>query len=156
MYKSQNFDMFNNPFVDMYKQFMDKNEFMNMQKNFSNFDMSQCSDVMKQNMDATMKASQVSAQNTQAIMKRAGEIAQKQIGEAIEAGRDVTSSQNPEQAMQKQQQYISNLTSKSLANQREMLEMASKSIMEVYDIFSNKFNENMNNVSSSDSTKKNK
>jgi phasin family protein len=114
----------------------------NNNNQFFNFETPNYSEAMQKNLDAMMKANQVSIENGQAIARRVGEIFQRNIGEAVEATREILSSQNPETAMQKQQDYIKNVTSEVVANSKEVVEMASKSVMEVYDIYSKSFSDN--------------
>ena len=135
-----------NPFADMFKQFADKDYFQNMQKQFMNFDMNNISEMAQRNMDTAMKASQIAVENGQAIMKRAAEISQRQISEAVEATRDFMASSNPELAMQRQQQFMKNSTSNMISNSKELAEMSTKSVMEVFDIFSKRMNENVEAV----------
>ena len=134
---------FSNPFMDSFKQFMDKEFSMNMQKQFFNFDGTQFSEMAQKNMEPFMKAGQVASENTQAILKRAAEIAQKNITDTVESTRDFMTSANPEIAMQKQQNFMAESASKALNNQKEMFEMTSKSAMEVFDIFSRNAKENI-------------
>ncbi len=136
----------NNMFFDMFKQFTDKDFLTNWQKNFNlgNLDSASYTETMQKNLDTMMKAGQISAENAQAIMKRMAEVAQKQVGEAVEVSRDFISSANPEQALQKQRQYIKNATSNAINNSKEMVEMSAKSLMEVYDIFTKRMHEEQN------------
>jgi phasin family protein len=134
---------FSNPFMDSFKQFMDKEFSMNMQKQFMNFDGSQFSEMAQKNIESLMRAGQVASENTQAILKRAAEIAQKNMTDTVESTRDFMTSANPEIAMQKQQNFVAESASKALNNQKEMFEMASKSTMEVFDIFTRNVKENM-------------
>jgi len=136
---------YNNAFFDAFKQFADKDAFANFQKNFNfgNQDSSQYSELAQKNLDAMMKAGQISAENAQAIMRRVGEVVQKQLGEATEAVRDIMSSSNPEHAMQKGQQFAKNAATNAIHNSKEMVEMSSKSVMEVFDIYGKRFAENM-------------
>ncbi len=136
----------NNMFSDMFKQFTDKDVFANWQKNFNlgNLDSASYMEAMQKNLDAMMKAGQISAENSQAIIKRLAEVVQKQVGEAIEVSKDFISSSNPEHALQKQQQYLKNATSNAINNSKEMVEMGAKSVMEVYDIFTKRMHEEDN------------
>lgn len=135
----------NNMFFDAFKQYADKDAYNNFFKNFNmnNFDAGNFTEMMQKNLDAMVKAGQISSENVQAIMRRVGEVAQRQYGEAVEATRDFMSSSNPEQALQKQQQYLKSATTNAINNSKEMFEMGAKSMMEVYDIFSRRYQENV-------------
>ncbi len=146
----------NNAFFDAFKQFGDKDAFTNMFKNFGNCDASLFSELAQKNLDSMMKAGQITAENAQAIMRRVGEIAQKQMADSIEASRDFLSSPNPEHAMQKQQQFAKTATANAISNSKEMVEMGAKSMMEVFDIFGKKMSESMDHCHHNHAPKKTK
>ena len=141
----------NNMFFDMFKQFADQDSLAKWQKNFSlgNLDAHNYTETAQKHLDAMMKAGQISAENAQAILKRIAEVMQKQMGEAVEASKDFMASSNPEQALQKQQQFLKNATSTAISNSKEMVEMGAKSMMEVYDIFTKKLNEDQSTTKKS-------
>lgn len=122
---------FSNPFMDMFNN-MYKDKFMNMDGT---------SDNMKKNADVMMKLGQMSLENSQAILRKTGEITQKNISDAVEATRDFMSSSNPEVAMEKQNNFVKEATAKAINNHKEIFEMASKSMFEAYDIFNKNLSE---------------
>jgi phasin family protein len=132
----------NNVFQDIFKNFSNGDNMCGYNNPFFNFDAPNYNELMQKNLDAMMKAGQVSMENGQAIARRVAEIMQKQVGEIVEASRDIMSSQNPENALQKQQNFIKAATNNAIADSKEVVEMTSKSVMEVYDIFSKRATEN--------------
>ncbi|MDX2049620.1 MAG: phasin family protein [Rickettsiaceae bacterium] len=108
-----------------------------MTNHFQNmfFDQSHYNDAMQKNFDSFMKACQIGMDNGQAILKRMGEMAQKNITHAIEASKEALSSTSPEQAWKKQQNYIQHTVDHAVSNTKEVMEMVSKSNMEVFEEF---------------------
>lgn len=125
----------NNMFFDFFKQFTNTDNMQNFSNNFSNLDYSNYAEIIQKNIDAMMKASQINLENSQAIAKRVGEIYQKHAGEFVEVSKDIMTCQNPEQAMQKHQDFVKETTNNVITNSKEVVEMTSKALMEVYDIF---------------------
>jgi len=132
-----------NMFFEAFKQYTDKDAFVNMFKNFGNCEHSKFTELAQKNLDTMIKAGQISAENSQAIMRRILEIGQKYVADTIEVSRDLMASPNPEHAMQKQQQFVKLATADAISNSKEMVEMGAKSMMEVFDIFAKKMSENM-------------
>ncbi len=113
-------------------------------QNMFNLDQFNYNEVMQKNIDAMTKANQITMENCQAISRRVAEIMQRNVGDMVEATKDIMSSQNPEQIMHKQQHFVKSMTNDSIAHSKEVVEMASKSVMEVYDIFSKRASDNVN------------
>lgn len=115
-------------------------------QNMFNYDPAHFNEVNQKNFDAMLKASQITMENSQAIARRVGEIFQRQVADSVEATKDLFSVHNPEQAMHKQQNFAKSFANDSIANSKEVVEMASKSVIEVYDIFTKRAAENLNSA----------
>lgn len=136
--------MSNNPFLDNMKMFMDFQNLVPNMKNIPNFDMSNMLNMVKKNSETMSNIGQLTVENMQALARRNAEIAQKAGSDAFNAMKDIASSNNPENAMAKQQQYIKNAFENVISDTKELAEMATKSAMEVFNLIGNKINENMN------------
>ncbi len=116
----------------------------NFQNMFFNPEAMNMNDVWQKNYDTLVKVNQINAENNQAILKRVGEIIQKQITDAVEATKDILSSQNPDQTASKQNNYLQSSTKNAMTDSKEVAEMVSKANMELYDMFVKRAKENLN------------
>lgn len=121
-------------------------ESTNMFKN--NADVSGYMQTFQKNLEAFAQAGKVNAENTQAFLRRNTEIMQKSAKEACEAAQDLCKKCNdPSEFTSKQQAYMKHAMKSALENSREYMDMLSKSSMEVFDILSKSFYNNVQEVS---------
>lgn len=145
----------NNFFSDLLKQFSNPEHYMNMFKKMPNLDFNSFGSSMQKNSEALMKAGQIQSENIQAIARRYTEVLKNNAAEFAETAKEVMSSGNPELAMQRQSQYLKDASSNSLNQSKELFEMASKSMLESFDLFSKSVQECVVEAAPASSKKKN-
>ena len=106
-----------------------------------NVDMGQFYDTTKRNMDAFSDVAQMTVESMQAIMRRGSEIVHNNSANIFNSMKEVASSSNAEHAMQKQQQFAQDFMKQSMNDAKEMMEMYSKSTMELFHKFSHHAND---------------
>ena len=137
---NNNFNMFG----EGMKDFMNPENFTKNFKAMPAFDMSQASDVVKRNSEALTEAAQVASESAQAIMRRGAEIVQDNASHLFNSMKDIASAGNPENAVSRQQQFVQNFMQQTLANAKEIMDMSSKAVMEVFEKVSHHANHNLN------------
>ncbi|NDB83807.1 MAG: phasin family protein [Alphaproteobacteria bacterium] len=118
----------------------------NFQNMFFNPEAMNFNELWQKNYETMVKANQINAENNQAILKRVGEIVQQQITDAVEATKDILTSQSPEHSLGKQNHFLQTSTKTMMSDSKEIAEMVSKANMEVYDIFVKRAKENVTQV----------
>lgn len=120
-------------------------------------DFTNLANVAKKNAEVFTSAAQTATEGGYALFRRGSEIAQNNITSSFEAIQNITSSSNPEQVMAKQQEFAKNAIEDAVANTKEMIDLASKSAMDVFSSFGSKFTEHVSesmNAMSCNFTKK--
>lgn len=135
-----------NFFTEGMKNFMNPENLNQKIKGFSNMDMSNVSDALKQNSEAFTEAGKVAAESVQAIMKRGAEIIQDNTSQIFNSMKEIASAGNPENAVNRQQQFVQNFVQQTVANTKEMLDMSSKAMMEVFEKMSTHTKSNISTV----------
>ena len=126
-----------NFFTEGMKDFMNPE---NLTKNFKNVsmpDFSQVSDSVKRNSEVLTEIGQMAAESAQAIMRRGAEIIQDNASNTFNNLKEVAASGNPEDAMSRQQSFAQNFMQQTASNVKEMMDMSSKAMMEVFERVSN-------------------
>lgn len=124
---------FMNFFNENLKESMNPENFAKQMKEFQGFDLSKVSEVAKKNAEVFSEAAQVAAESAQSLVRRGVEIVQNNASNIFNTMKEVASSANPEQAVARQQQFAQSFVKETVNNTKEMLDMASKSAMEVFD-----------------------
>ena len=143
----------NNPFEYM-QNFFNQDNFMknfnvapDMMKNMPNMmDMNALSNMVKQNAEAVSSANQMVAESFQSIAKRGSDALQKNTNEMFNSMKDAVSAGDMEQLSDSSQKYLKASMQNNINNTKEIIDVASKSSMEVLDVVSKNLTENMNNA----------
>jgi phasin family protein len=128
---------FTNPFAEMFKMFGENN----MMGKMPGFDMSQMMNMQRRNAEAMGSMGQVMAEGMQTMMKRQGEMMHSGANQVMHLVKEISAS--PEMGMQKSASFVKHGLENASSNAREMMDVAMKSGMEVFDMMSKKISENM-------------
>lgn len=120
------------------------NAFNDMFKN--SWDFSGAAEIQRRNAEAFAEAGQTMFENSQAIARRSAEVAQDNVQHAMEASKEIFSG-NPEAAFSKQADFTRDMFESNLANMREMIEIATKSSFEAFDVINQRTAESMQEFS---------
>lgn len=122
-----------NFFTEGMKDFMNPE---NLTKNFKNMsmpDFSQISDAVKCNSEVMSEVGQLASESAQAIMRRGAEIVQDNASNVFNNLKEVAAAGNPEDAMCCQQHFAQRFMQQTAANIKEIMDMSSKAMMEVFE-----------------------
>ena len=132
--------MSQNNFADMFKMFSENSPFSKMA---AGFDMNQVTAMGKKNFEALNAVNQVVAENMQNLAKRQAQIVQEGAKEMMNFVKEVSSEQNPEAGMKKCACFSKHSLECAVSNTRELMDVAVKSGMEVYDLLFKKMSEGL-------------
>jgi len=121
------------------------NAFTDMFKN--TFDHNQLITTQRRNLEAASEVGQAAIQNAQALSRRQAEIARTSVENALKASKDIFTSGTPETNLAKQAAFAKTTFETTLANMREVSEMAAKSCFEIFDVITNRATESMEELS---------
>jgi phasin family protein len=151
----------NNPFADMFKNNdMFKNG-ADMLKNSasmfkSNFDMNQPLNAIRRNAEAVTEACQVVAEGAQESFRAGTESLRSNVETVLKNSKNVFNSGSPEAGLAKQAELARQVYETTLANIREMAEMATKCGMEAFEVLNKRASETMSEISETAQTVKKK
>lgn len=118
---------------DLFKNSVDYNQVLNTQR---------------RNIETASEIGQAVVENAQAISKRQAEIARDNVQGAMEATKKIFTSGTPETNFAKQSEFAKEAFETTMANMREVSEMAAKSCFEIFDVLSSRATESMEELSS--------
>ncbi|MGI4775549.1 MAG: phasin family protein [Janthinobacterium lividum] len=119
---------------------------MNSMKNNSAIDLSSLTEAAKKSAQTMTSANQLAAESLQSVVKRTTEVYQNNASEMLNVIKDTSSLSNPEQARIRQEQYIKSCLSSSISNAKEIVDIISKSSMEIFDVIGHSVTENIDNI----------
>lgn len=132
----------NNPFADAFKPFTAFSEFKN-----SAFDVSKLVQAGRRSFETANEASQMAAENAQAIARRQAELARTQVEAVLKNSKDMLVNGSPEINTTKQVELAREVVEGSLNNLRELSEMVTKSNFELFDVFNRHASEQLGELS---------
>lgn len=135
--------MNNNPLFDSVKSFMNPESMFGFLKQSPVVDFSSFTGIVKQNSEALTAANQIAAESAQSIIKRCAEIYQDGASHMFNTIKDMSSSSDLEQANAHHQNYLKSSVEKAINNTKELLDMASKSSMEIFDVVGKGMSDNV-------------
>jgi hypothetical protein len=136
----------NNQFFDMMKSYMNPEMFTSCTKGMSTMDFSSFSSMLKNNAELISSTNQMAAESAQSILRRGAEIFQNNASGMFNAFKDVASFNDMEHATACGQKYLRNSFEDSMSNAQEIMDMASKSSMEIFQAVGKGISENMNKM----------
>ena len=133
----------NNPFEYM-QSFMKNENFTKNMKDMPNMDFSSASNMMKSTAEAINSTNQMASESVQSIVKRGADSLQKNTTELYNTMKEAVSAGDANQINQCQQKYLLTALDNNVNSTKEILDMSTKSMMEIIDVFHNGFKENIN------------
>jgi phasin family protein len=107
-------------------------------------DFSSFANVVKKNAEILTSSSQMVVGSLQSIVKRSAEVFQNNASDMLNAIKDTASSQDLEQMAAHQQKYVKSTLENSINNAKEIMDMSSKSSMEIFEVVGKNMSENIN------------
>ncbi len=133
----------NNQFFDFAKSLMNPELLMNSMKKMPVMDFASFTNTAKKNAEVLTATNQMAAENLQSMIKRGSEIMQRHATDTFEVVKKTTASQDFEQAAACQQDYVKSTFETFMNNSKEMMDMTSKSMMEVFEFVGNNVSEHV-------------
>lgn len=96
---------------------------------------------VSKNMEATSAANQVTLESLQTISRKATEIMQQNARQSLECFRENCNSKSPAEVQSRSSDFINNFVQSFCNNAREMADIASKSALEVVEIYNDRMAE---------------
>lgn len=137
-------------FADNIKMFMDPEYITNVIKKIPTPDFTQATESAKRHSKTVESTVKIASDNFQTLMRRYAEITQAQVNASLQLLQNVTSSNNPEEAAAHQQEFIKNSVDQAINHTKEIIDLSSKSAMEVFNNISSKITEDIGNSFASD------
>lgn len=133
----------NNPF-EFFQSFMNQENFAKSMKWMPNMDMSSLGNIMKDTAEAITSTNQLISDTVQSIAKRGADSFQKNTSEMFNTMKEAASAGDVEQIANCQQNYWRSTVEHNINSAKEILDIASKSSIEVLEVMGKNFTEKMN------------
>jgi phasin family protein len=135
-----------NPFADAFKSFADFKPTVDFNTFFA---------AQKKNAEAFAAASQVLTAGFQAVARRQAEIAQANAKNSLQLTKELfANAGNPEASTAKQAEFAKEVVETGLSNTRELVELASKSSIEAFDLINKRLAESLSEITEAAEAKK--
>jgi phasin family protein len=126
-------------------------EFPDFTKTFSEFrlpgiDVEAVVTSQRKNVEALTQANQLAAEGLRALAERQVAIARQAVDEASALMREWTEPGAPEERMAKNAELAKQAFEKSIANARELTELAGKASADVFNVLARRFSESFNEL----------
>ncbi|MDE3061192.1 MAG: TIGR01841 family phasin [Pseudomonadota bacterium] len=123
---------YNYQFADWFKNALDYNQIFSTQR---------------RNIEAASAATQAMVEGAQAVSRRGAEVIRSNVEDMLKASKDIMTGGSPEASISKQSEVARSIFENSLANLREITEMATKSGFEAFDVLNRRAAETLEEVS---------
>lgn len=133
----------NNPF-EFFQSFMNQENLAKSMKWMPNMDMSSLGNIMKDTAEAITSTNQLISDTVQSIVKRGADSFQKNTSEIFNTMKEAASAGDVEQIANCQQNYWKSTVEHNINSAKEILDIASKSSIEVLEVMGKNFTEKMN------------
>jgi len=133
----------NNPF-EFFQSFMNQENLAKSMKWMSNMDMSSLGNIMKDTAETITSTNHLISDTVQSITKRGADSFQKNTSEMFNTMKEATSAGDVEQIANCQQNYWRSTVEHNINSAKEILDIASKSSIEVLEVMGKNFTEKMN------------
>jgi len=133
----------NNPF-EFFQSFMNQENLAKSIKWMPNMDMSSLGNIMKDTAEAITSTNQLISDTVQSIAKRGADSFQKNTSEMFNTMKEAASAGDVEQIANCQQNYWKSTVEHNINSAKEILDIASKSSIEVLEVMGKNFTEKMN------------
>lgn len=135
-----------NNFADNIKMFMNPEYITNVMKKIPAPDFTHATESAKRHGKTVESTVKIASDNFQTLMRKYAEIAQNQVNASLELIQNVTSSNNPEEAAAHQQEFIKNSVEQAINHTKEVIDLSSKSAMEMFNNVGSKVTEDINSA----------
>lgn len=133
----------NNPFMDTLKLLSES-----MNKSMPMPNMGNVSDMQRKAAESLKEVTQATTQTGQALWEMQVAGFQNNLSEMFKLMKEVTTSQNLESSVTKQNNFARSIFENNILNAREMAEVISKSSLEMFDMFSRNAVDNLDKSAS--------
>lgn len=133
----------NNPF-EFFQSFMNQENLAKSMKWMPNMDMSSLGNIMKDTAETITSTNQLISDTVQSITKRGADSFQKNTSEMFNTMKEAASAGDVEQIANCQQNYWRSTVEHNINSAKEILDIASKSSIEVLEVMGKNFTEKMN------------
>lgn len=135
----------NDPF-EFFQSMMNRENFGKTLHDMPNVDFSAMTSAMKNTAEAISAANQMVSENMQSIFKRGAEVVQKNTTEMYNAMKDAVAAGDLAQASTCGQKYLQSTFDNNINNTKEIVDMASKSTLEILNVVQSSIKENSDKV----------
>ena len=132
----------NTPF-EFFQSFMNQENLTKSMKWMPNVDLASFGNMFKETAESITSANQLISDTVQSITKRGSDSFQKNTSEMFNTMKESASAGDVEQITNCQQNYLKSTVENNINNAKEILEITSKSSMEVLDTIGKNFTERM-------------
>ena len=133
-----------NNLFEFFPSFMNQENLTNSMKWMPNMDMSSLGNIMKDTAEAITSTNQLISDTVQSIAKRGADSFQKNTSEMFNTMKEAASAGDVEQIANCQQNYWRSTVEHNINSAKEILDIASKSSIEVLEVMGKNFTEKMN------------
>lgn len=133
----------NNAMFDSMQNFINTEYMVNAMKSTQTPDFTSFTNNCKKNADAVTSATQMATESAHALVRRGAEMVQNQMTASFNAMKDMTASSNPEQIAARQQEFLRSTVENTISGAKEMMDIASKSTMEIFETAGKKMSEGL-------------
>jgi phasin family protein len=136
--------MNNNKAFEFFQSFANQENLTKSMKWMPNMDMSSLGNIMKDTAEAITSTNQLISDTVQSIAKRGADSFQKNTSEMFNTMKEAASAGDVEQIANCQQNYWKSTVEHNINSAKEILDIASKSSIEVLEVMGKNFTEKMN------------
>jgi phasin family protein len=136
--------MNNNKPFEFFQSFMNQENLTNSMKWMPNMDLAALGNMVKETTETITSANQLISDTVQSITKRGSDSFQKNTSEMFNTMKESASAGDIEQITNCQQNYLKSTVENNINSAKEILDITSKSSMEVLDTIGKNFTEKMN------------
>lgn len=115
---------------------------------FPGFDVEALMATQRKNLEAFTQANQLAVAGFQALAKMQVELTRAAMDQASTLVRDWAETSAPEVKLQKQAEFAKQALEKGVSNTRELVELASKTQTEAFDVLKKRFTESVDEMTS--------
>ncbi len=135
----------NNPF-EFFQSMMKNENFGKTLHDMPSVDFSTMTNTMKNTAEAISAANQMMSENMQSIFKRGAEVVQKNTTEMYNAMKDAVAAGDLTQVSACGQHYLQSAFDNNINNTKEIVDMASKSTLEILNVVQSGIKENSGKI----------
>jgi len=133
----------NNPF-ETFQSFMNQEAMSKYMKLMPNMDFNSLTSMLRESSEAFNSTGQLISESLQSVAKRGADAFQKNTSEMFSTMKEAISAGDMEQVNNCQQNYIKSAVENNISNAKEILDITSKSSMEILDMIERNLSKNLN------------